>query len=134
MFRKLLIFACFLSLLSTFAFAVSEKVVEAQAIATVNFGGGPHSFIGFSSTQVNGRNPEPTTIDTVSFHLEKDGERKTNTFYIYWKIFTTERINVYVSGLTDSANGSGVSIPVSSTNAINNSQLKSPIREESQYI
>ena len=121
MLRRILTLICFISFLSSYAFS---ETIEAQTIATVNFAGGPDYYIGFSSTQVTPRSPEPDDITNVEFKLNSNGERITNPFYIYWRIYTTEKITIKITELKHMSNSS-LNIPILSTNAIGTTQLSS---------
>lgn len=106
------------------SFSLSSKELG-QSMVAINFAGGPSYFIGFSSTKVDSRNHIAADISNAEFTVDSSGDRVA-TFYIYWKVYVTDPVDIAITAMPDLTNPAGsMSLSYASTSTIEGNTLKS---------
>ena len=87
--KKIFIYLFTLFLLCSFAFALK---VDKETI-TVTYAADTPSVIGFSASSVNFATPAKE-LPEVLFNADSSGKYVTNEFYIYWQLYSQDRVRI----------------------------------------
>ena len=107
--RRIMLLLVLSSIISVSLFASDEEATYSFYVpATLSFTADMHSIFGFSTTPVETAIRPDRMDEELRFRYDGQSTLQTDTFYVYYQIFTTDKVAISLSVTPDEGNDGSI--------------------------